>query len=71
LGDLEGEDAESSSESLDDSKGEGCLVLSVNVGVLHTQDVLEVISILNYEARLTMETINMFGRCLPCSLFRF
>ena len=51
LGDLEDEDGEAATESLNDSQREGCLVLSVNVGVLHTQNVLEVISVLNYEAR--------------------
>ena len=51
LGDLEDEDGETSAHTLDDSEGEGSFVLSVNVGVLHTQDVLEVISILNNEAR--------------------
>ncbi len=41
-----------SAETLDDSQGEGNLVLSVNVGVLHTQDVLEIISILDNKACL-------------------
>lgn len=50
LGDLEDQDAETSSKTLDDSKSEGSFVLSVNVGVLHTQNVLEIISVLNNEA---------------------
>ena len=52
LGNLEGQDGKTSTETLDDSKGEGGLLLSVNVGVLHTQDVHEVIGVLNNEARL-------------------
>ena len=50
LGNLEDKDGKTSTQSLDNSQGEGSLVLSVNVGVLHTQDVLEIISILNNEA---------------------
>ena len=50
MGDLEDKDGKTSTHTLDDSQGEGSLVLSVNVGVLHTQDVLEIISILNNEA---------------------
>ncbi len=47
LGDFEGKCGKTSSETLDDSEGEGSLVLTINVGVLHTQNVLEVISILD------------------------
>jgi len=50
LGDFEDQNAETSTKTLDDSKSEGSLVLSVNVGVLHTQNVLEIISVLNNEA---------------------
>ena len=52
MGNLEGKGGETSTNTLDNSQGESSFVLSVNVGVLHTQNVLEVISICNYEACL-------------------
>ena len=54
LGNLEGEDRETTTKTLDDSQGEGGLLLSLNVGVLHTQDVHEVIRFGDNEARLQM-----------------
>jgi hypothetical protein len=52
LGNLEGKDRETTTKTLDDSQGEGGLLLSLNVGVLHTQDVHEVIRFGDNEARL-------------------
>jgi hypothetical protein len=46
LGDLESQVRKTSAETLDDSQGEGGLVSTVDVSVLHTQDVLEISSIL-------------------------
>ena len=46
LGDLESQVGKTSAETLDDSQGEGGLVSTVDVSVLHTQDVLEISSIL-------------------------
>jgi hypothetical protein len=55
LGNLENEVGESSADTLDDSEGERNLVLSVDVGILHTKNVLKVISVLNNEACLYKE----------------
>ena len=52
LGDLAGEVGEASADTFDDSKGKCDLVLSVDVGILHTKNVLKVISVLNNEACL-------------------
>lgn len=52
LGDLEGEVREASAETLDDSQGEGDLLLSLDVGVLHTNDVSKFVGVFNHEARL-------------------
>ena len=46
LGDLKSKVGEASAKTLDDSQCEGSLVSSVDVSVLHTQDVLEISSIL-------------------------
>ena len=46
LGDLKSKIGEASAKTLDDSQCEGSLVSSVDVSVLHTQDVLEISSIL-------------------------
>lgn len=43
LGDLAGHDGESSADTLDDSQGVRDLVLSVDVGVQHTEKVLELV----------------------------
>lgn len=48
LGDLEGEEGKSSANTLDHSERVGNLLLTVHVGVLHTNDVLKIIGILNY-----------------------
>ena len=56
LGNLEGKDGKTSAETLDDSQGEWGFLLSVKVGVLHTQDVDEVIWVLDYEARLNLQS---------------
>lgn len=52
LGNLEGQDGKTSTETLDDSQGEWGFLLSVNVGVLHTQDVDKVIWVGDSKARL-------------------
>ena len=52
LSNLAGEVGEASTDTLDDSEGKCDLVLSVDVGVLHTKNVLKVISVLNNEACL-------------------
>ena len=52
LSNLAGEVGEASTATLDDSEGKCDLVLSVDVGVLHTKNVLKVISVLNNEACL-------------------
>ena len=46
LGDLESQVGKTSAKTFDDSQGEGGLVSTVDVSVLHTQDVLEISSIL-------------------------
>ena len=51
LGNLESQDRETTTETLNCVKREGGFLLSVNVGVLHTQDVNEVLGVLDYEAR--------------------
>ena len=50
LGDLKSQVGEASAKTLDDSQCEGSLVSSVDVSVLHTQDVLEISSVLKYES---------------------
>jgi hypothetical protein len=45
LGDLEDEGGESSADTLDGAEGEGGLALSVNVGVLNTENVGELLSL--------------------------
>ena len=50
LSNLASEVGEASADTLDDSKGKRNLVLSVDVGVLHTKNVLKVISVLNNKA---------------------
>lgn len=52
LSNLASEVGEASADTLDDSEGKRNLVLSVDVGVLHTKNVLKVISVLNNEACL-------------------
>ena len=52
LSNLAGEVGEASADTLDDSESKRNLVLSVDVGVLHTKNVLKVISVLNNEACL-------------------
>ena len=54
LGNLESQNGETTTETLDDSQGEGCLLLSLNVGVLHTQNVHVVIRFGDNEARLNV-----------------
>ena len=41
LGDFASEDGKSSADTLDDAEGEADLVLSIDVGVHHTEEVLE------------------------------
>ena len=48
LGDLADQDCESSTDSLDDTESESDLVFSSHVGILHTQQVREVIGFLKY-----------------------
>jgi len=55
LSNLAGEVGKASADTLDDSEGERNLVLSVDVGILHTKNVLKVISVLNNEACLYKE----------------
>jgi hypothetical protein len=43
LGDLAAQDSESSADTLDDTECEADLVLSVDVGVHHTEEVLELV----------------------------
>lgn len=43
LGDFAGEDGESPADTLDDSEGEADLLLSVDIGVHHTEEVLELV----------------------------
>ena len=50
LGDLESQVGKTSAKTFDDSQGEGGLVSTVDVSVLHTQDVLEISSVLEYES---------------------
>ena len=45
LGDLEGVESESSTETSDLSEAEGSLLFTVQVGVLHTKDVLKLVCI--------------------------
>ena len=52
LSNLAGKVGEASADTLDDSESECNLMLSVDVGVLHTKNVLKVISVLNNEACL-------------------
>lgn len=47
LGNAEHEEAEPATETLDDAETEGGLLLTVDVGVLHTQNVLEFVGVLN------------------------
>ena len=46
VGDFADEVGESSTNTLDDSEGEHNLDLTVNIGVLHSQDVSEIVSVL-------------------------
>lgn len=59
LGDLASEVGEASTNTLDDSEGKCDLVLSVDVGILHTKNVLKVISVLNNEACLQSTISNL------------
>ena len=52
LGYLASKVGEASADTLNDSESESNLVPSVDVGVLHTKNVLKVISVLNNEACL-------------------
>ena len=49
--DLEGEDRESTANTSDLSETEGSLLLTVEVSVLHTEDMLEVVHVLEYQGR--------------------
>lgn len=48
VGDLADEVGESSTDTTDDSKGEHNLVFTVNIGVLHSQNVSELTGVLKY-----------------------
>ena len=48
LGNFADKNGESSSDTLDDTECESNLVLSIHVGVLHTQEVREIICFLKY-----------------------
>jgi len=50
-GDLEGKDRESATNTSDLSEAEGSLLLTVEVSVLHTEDMLEVVHVLEYQGR--------------------
>lgn len=52
LSDLENLDSESSTDTSDDSEGECNLLLSVDIGVLHSQNVSEIVGFLQYEGTL-------------------
>jgi len=50
-GDFHGDDSKSSTNTLDLSETEGSLLLTVEVSVLHTEDMLEVVRVLEYQGR--------------------
>ena len=49
LGNLEDLNGESSTDTLDDSKSESDLVLSVDISVLNSQNVSEIVGLLQYK----------------------
>ena len=59
LGDLASEVGETSADTLDNSESKCNLVPSVDVGILHTKNVLKVISVLNNEACLQSTISNL------------
>ena len=59
LGNLEGQDGKTSTETLDDSQREGGFLFSVNVGVLHTQDVHELVGVRDNKARLHTHSVSL------------
>ena len=52
LRNAEHQKGESAAETLDDAETESSLLLAINVGVLHTQNVLEIVSVLNNQSGL-------------------
>jgi hypothetical protein len=52
LCDTENEEGEAATETLDDTETESSLMLTVDVGVLHTQNVLEIVSVRNDKSGL-------------------
>ena len=52
LGNAEGENSEAAAETSDDAEAESSLLLAVDVGVLHTQNVLEILGVFEDESRL-------------------
>ena len=50
-GDLEGDDSKTSTNTSDLSETEGSLLLTGEVSVLHTEDMLEVVRVLDYQGR--------------------
>ena len=50
LSDTEDEETESATETLDDAETESGLVLAVDVGILHTQNVAEIVCVLKNES---------------------
>lgn len=61
LGNLEDKTREVSSDTFDDSKSELDLVLTVHVGVLHSQNVLEIVSFLQYQSSLHVKISETVG----------
>ncbi len=50
LSDPEREQSESAAETLDDAEAEGGLLLTIDIGVLHTNDVLEISGVLKNQS---------------------
>ena len=70
LGDLAGQSGESPADTLDDAESEGHLLLAVDVGVHHTEEVLEVVGARQHESgRLHQtQTISHMNACLLLQL---
>jgi hypothetical protein len=50
LGNAEGEESKSATDTLDNAETEGGLALTINVGVLHTQNVRKIVCVLKNES---------------------
>ena len=62
LGDFAAEDAEAAAHTLDSTEGERALLLSIHVCVLHSENVLEVVSFLQDKCRLKNESVHEKAR---------